>query len=156
MIASAPCKAIILGEHFVVYGARAIATAIESRVTVSAEQARSIIVNGSEYSTMRKDDYGRVIADAVLRVAKMYGINPGMRIESDCAELRGGGLGWSSAFCVAATHAAGMMCSKITGKEPPSRNDVLKTALDAERVASSVSGIDTTVSAYGGTILYDT
>ncbi len=155
MIASAPCKAIILGEHFVVYGARAIATAIESRVAVSAEKDDAIVVNGSEYGSMRKDDYSRVIADAVLRVAKMYGAKHGMRIESGCTELRGGGLGWSSAFCVAAACAAGAVCADSTGKEPLSRNEAFRVSLDAERTMLPVSGIDTAVSAYGGTILYD-
>jgi len=37
IVASAPAKIILFGEHFVVYGEPAVVTAIDKRVHVSAE-----------------------------------------------------------------------------------------------------------------------
>ena len=46
-IASAPGKVILFGEHFVVYGVKAILCSINKRVTVTAEKTseRKISIN---------------------------------------------------------------------------------------------------------------
>ena len=155
--ASAPGKVILFGEHFVVYGVKAILCAIDRRATVTAEQTDDqVITVRSEIGQIRAEP-GRPIteidpplrpfyhlADRIIRDG--FGIR--MDIESDIPP--GVGLGSSSACCVAGAAAVLGLYQKA------SREEVLGLAIDAERtIFQNTSGADCTVCTFGGLMEYD-
>ncbi|HSB56504.1 MAG TPA: mevalonate kinase [Nitrosopumilaceae archaeon] len=158
--ASAPGKVILFGEHFVVYGTRAILCAINKRIRVTShlidERKIKII---SDIGTVEVDadsslsdcielmkPFVYLATYALQRFKKNCGIE--IKIESEIPP--GIGLGSSSASCVAAAKS-------ITGLfEKLSREDILKLAIDAERtIFKNTSGADCSVCIFGGLAEYD-
>ena len=155
--ASAPGKVILFGEHFVVYGVKAILCAINKRITVTAER-----VDGGEISIKSsigdlKSEPGLIseidsplkpfyyLADKMLK-NEDTGIE--IVVESDIP--LGVGLGSSSACCVAGAAAISRLFKKTSNEE------VLALAIEAERtIFKDTSGADCTVSTYGGIMKYD-
>ncbi|MCS7142100.1 MAG: mevalonate kinase [Candidatus Nitrosocaldus sp.] len=161
-VASAPAKAILFGEHFVVYGKPAIATALERRV-----RATSTINNAGEvrvrsmlgYSRMdlesihdpnlyRDDPHRHIIFSAagVMRLLERYtGVD--ILLESDFPY--GMGLGASAATSVATIASVGSLLGRV------SRDEVFRLSVEAERlVHRNPSGIDSAVCTYGGLVLF--
>ena len=158
--ASAPGKVILFGEHFVVYGVKAILCAINKRVTVSAEKIKeekiSIKSNIgdlllepnkpiSEINSSLKPFY--YLANKILQTQNQdIGIK--INVESDIP--MGVGLGSSSACCVAGAAAI----SKLFAE--PSKEEILELAIEAEKtIFQNTSGADCTVCTYGGIMEYD-
>lgn len=148
---SAPGKVILYGEHFVVYGNRAVLCAINRRVQVSAvPRSDDIISIQSDVASTRysMNDYATIDpALAPLRHIAESRCPGGVDIHVRSEIPPGAGLGSSSACCVAAAAA-------VSPKQSPPRS-VLALALDAERtIHPNSSGADCAASTYGGIIEY--
>ena len=158
--ASAPGKIILFGEHFVVYGIKAILCTIDKRVTVTAEKTdeKKISINStignltvepnqtiSKIESPLKPFY--FLANKILQEQNQTG---GIKITIDSEIPVGLGLGSSSACCVAGAAAISGLFGKKT------REDILKIAIDAEKtIFKNTSGADCTVCTYGGIMQYD-
>ena len=156
--ASAPGKVILFGEHFVVYGVKAILCAIDKRITVTSEktQSKKISIKSnidylelepnkplSEINSPLKPFY--FLADKMLQNQNI-GIE--INIESDIP--LGVGLGSSSACCVAGAASI----TKLFGDV--SKERILELAIEAEKtIFKNTSGADCTVCTYGGIMEYD-
>ena len=156
--ASAPGKVILFGEHFVVYGVKAILCAINKRVTVTAEK-----IEGNKISI--KSNIGdltlepnKVISEINSPLKPFYYLankmiknqNFGIEIIVKSDIPLGVGLGSSSACCVAGAAA-------ISGLfENTSKDKILELAIEAEKtIFENTSGADCTVCTYGGIMEYD-
>jgi len=156
--ASAPGKVILFGEHFVVYGVKAILCSINKRVTVTAEKIseRKISINSeignivlepnkliSEINSPLKPFY--YLANKIIKNQ-----NTGIQINIDSEIPLGAGLGSSSACCVAGAAAIFKLFGEISKKE------ILEHAIEAEKtIFENTSGADCTVCTYGGIMEYD-
>ena len=156
--ASAPGKVILFGEHFVVYGVKAILCSINKRVTVTAEKTtdKKILINSeignlilepnksiSEINSPLKPFY--YLANKVIKNQ-----DTGIQIKIDSEIPLGVGLGSSSACCVAGAAAI----FKLFGDR--SKEEILELAIEAERtIFENTSGADCTVCVYGGIMEYD-
>ena len=156
--ASAPGKVILFGEHFVVYGVKAILCSINKRVTVTAEKTseRKISINSeigklvlepnksiSEINSPLKPFY--YLANKAIENEDI-----GIHIEINSEIPLGAGLGSSSACCVAGSAAIFKLFGEI------SKEEILKRAIEAERtIFENTSGADCTVCTYGGVMEYD-
>ena len=157
-IASAPGKVILFGEHFVVYGVKAILCSINKRVTVTAEKTseRKISINSKIGKLEIEPD--KPISEINSPLKPFYYLankavenkDTGIHIQIDSEIPLGAGLGSSSACCVAGAAAIFKLFGNI------SREEVLKLAIEAERtIFENTSGADCTVCTYGGIIEYD-
>ena len=156
--ASAPGKVILFGEHFVVYGVKAILCAINKRVTVTAEKIK-------EEKISIKSDIGDLELELNKPISEInsplkpfyYLANKIIRNQSTGIEIKiesdiplGAGLGSSSACCVAGAAAISKLFSEKTKEE------ILELAIEAERtIFKNTSGADCTVCTYGGIIEYE-
>ena len=157
-IASAPGKVILFGEHFVVYGVKAILCSINKRVTVTAEKTseRKISINSKIGKLEIEPD--KPISEINSPLKPFYYLankavenkDTGIHIQIDSEIPLGAGLGSSSACCVAGAAAIFKLFGNI------SREEVLKLAIEAERtIFENTSGADCTVCTYGGIMEYD-
>ncbi|WP_297536565.1 mevalonate kinase [Thermococcus sp.] len=172
VIASAPAKIILFGEHSVVYGKPAIAAAINLRTYVRAEfndrgairiEAKDIRVPGltvsfSENEIYFESDYGKAaevlsyVREAIELVKEEAERNDrGITVSITSQIPVGAGLGSSAAVAVATIGAV----SKLLGLEL-SNEEIGKLGHKVELlVQGASSGIDPTVSAIGGFIHYE-
>ena len=157
-IASAPGKVILFGEHFVVYGVKAILCSINKRVTVTAEKTseRKISINSKIGKLEIEPD--KPISEINSPLKPFYYLankavenkDTGIHIQIDSEIPLGAGLGSSSACCVAGAAAIFKLFGNI------SREEILKLAIEAERtIFENTSGADCTVCTYGGIMEYD-
>ena len=158
--ASAPGKIILFGEHFVVYGNKAILCAINKRITVTAEKTRDnkISIKSSIGNLISEPKMPINKIDAPLRpfyfladmMIRKHDEKSGLQITVDSEIPLGVGLGSSSSCCVASAAA-------ISGIfEKKSREEILEMAIEAEKtIFPNTSGADCTVCLYGGLIQYD-
>jgi mevalonate kinase len=158
-IASAPAKVILFGEHFIVYGGKAVLCAIDRRIIVESELANSNTIQidsilGSV--TIPKDEpiknvdtKFRPVVFVAQKILKQFDSKSGLKISIRSEIPSGVGLGSSSACCVAAA-------SSISGLfEKKSKEEILKLALEAEKtVFENASGADTASCTYGGIMEY--
>jgi mevalonate kinase len=158
--ASAPGKVILFGEHFVVYGVKAILCAIDKRVLVTAENIHEekIIIKSnigefestlgrsiSEIKSPLKPFY--YLADKML---KKHNQKSGIKITVESEIPRGVGLGSSSACCVAGAASISRLF------ENTSKEQILELAIEAEKtIFQNTSGADCTVCTFGGLMEYD-
>ncbi|QLH02365.1 mevalonate kinase [Nitrosopumilus cobalaminigenes] len=156
--ASAPAKVILFGEHFVVYGVKAILCAINKRITVTAETIEENKISiKSNIGNLELEPGGEIteinsplkpfyyLANKMIRSQK-GGIQ--INVESDIP--LGVGLGSSSACCVAGAAAISGLFKKI------SKEAILELAIEAEKtIFENTSGADCTVCTYGGIMEYD-
>lgn len=156
--ASSPAKVILFGEHFVVYGVKAILCAINKRITVTAEtiQENKISIKSnigdlelgpnkeiSEIDSPLKPFY--YLANKLIKNQ-----NTGIQISVESDIPLGVGLGSSSACCVAGAAAISRLFKKT------SKEEILELAIEAERtIFEDTSGADCTVCTYGGIMEYD-
>ena len=161
-IASAPGKVILFGEHFVVYGIKAILCSIDKRITVTSQiiDGKKIKIESDignvEISTdsLSTPDDSMTVMKPFLYIAKKAleksGRNVGIEIKIDSEIPAGIGLGSSSACCVAVTASVMGLFEKL------SKEEVLKIAIEAERtIFENTSGADCSVCTFGGLMEYD-
>lgn len=158
-IASAPAKVILFGEHFIVYGGKAILCAINKRITVESELIDSntiqihsdlgSIVTAKDEPIKNIDVRFRPIVFVAQKILKQFESKSGLRISITSEIPAGVGLGSSSACCVAATSSISGLFAKY------SKEDIVKLALEAERtVFENASGADTVSCTFGGILEY--
>jgi len=156
--ASAPGKVILFGEHFVVYGVKAILCSINKRVTVTAEKTseRKISINSEIGKLVLEPNKSILEINSPLKPfyylanKAIENEDTGIHIEIDSEIPLGAGLGSSSACCVAGSAAIFKLFGEI------SKEEILKRAIEAERtIFENTSGADCTVCTYGGVIEYD-
>lgn len=158
-IASAPAKIILFGEHFIVYGGKAILCSIDKRITVESELTKTgqikIESQLGKLKVPKSDSYKN--ADPVFRpiiyiaqkTLEKFHSEAGITIRVSAEFPSGVGLGSSSACCVAAAGSISGLFGNHTKEE------ILKIAIDAERtVFENTSGADCTVCVYGGILEY--
>ncbi len=161
-VASAPGKVILFGEHFVVYGIKAILCSIDKRIIVTSQiiDEKKIKIKSdigyletgtdSLSTTDRSMDLMKPFLYIVKKTLEKSRKNVGIEIKIESAIPPGIGLGSSSACCVAAA-------ASVTGLfEKLSKDEILKIAIEAERtIFENTSGADCSVCTFGGLMEYD-
>ena len=158
--ASAPGKIILFGEHFVVYGVKAILCAIDRRITVTAEKIpeKKISIKSNidevEFPVNKQiteiDSPLKPFYYLANKMIEKYNHTAGIKIFVESEIPSGVGLGSSSACCVAGAAAISRLFEKT------SKEKILELAIEAEKtIFQNTSGADCTVCTYGGLIEYD-
>jgi mevalonate kinase len=158
--ASAPGKAILFGEHAVVYGKPAIAMALSKRAQVKVSgrsdekidvKIRDLGIRGIinlKNDNIISDSHKKGIFKYVLSSVKKVHCGSGLNICIDVNVPIGGGLGSSAAVTVALIAAV----SKYNNKDLE-KKEIARLAHEVElEVQNSASTLDTTISTYGGLI----
>jgi mevalonate kinase len=168
VVASAPAKVILFGEHFVVYGEPAIVLAIDRRayVTVDHRNDKRIHLQSANLGfagffengnfKIEKGDARKArlkfeaIRVAVEKVMGTCGEEVGLNIEINSAVPVAAGLGSSAAVLAAATAATGSLLKAKISKE-----EVFRITCEAEKVMhGTTSGVDPAISTYGGALFF--
>ena len=158
--ASAPGKVILFGEHFVVFGKKAILASIDKRVTVTSEKneentisVKSNLGQLTESNTVLIEEINSplkpffYIAKSMIDQFKFKG---GINIVINSEIPSGIGLGSSSACCVAGAASISNLFTKL------SREEIIDLAVKAEQtIFKNTSGADCTVCTHGGIIEYE-
>jgi hydroxymethylglutaryl-CoA reductase len=145
-------KVILLGEHAVVYGKRALALPIPGAVTATVKQAERLTLEVPGWGLSREisRDGGGIDA-AVYRILDNLGIGRdafGVRVQS--ALPRGMGLGSSAAFAVAIVRAFDNLLGLSLGDDR-----VNEIAFDCEKLAhGNPSGVDNTLATFARPMLF--
>ncbi|TRZ80033.1 MAG: mevalonate kinase [Nitrosopumilales archaeon] len=162
-IASAPGKIILFGEHFVVYGIKAILCSIDKRITATSQFLDEKIIRVSSSLGESEMDVNSLnnlenIPEKFMKpffyIAKKAveenSMTKGIEIILESEIPTGVGLGSSSAACVAATASVNGLFNKL------SKDEIVKRAIQAERIIfEQSSGADSSVSTFGGLMSYD-
>jgi mevalonate kinase len=148
MVARSSGKAILLGEHAVVYGVPAIAAGLGRGATAVARPSDEPSIRVGERSGRANDDseigkgYGALlehVGGAPCSVEVTLEIPPGV------------GLGGSAAIAVAVARAV----FELRGDASPEIERVVDAAMAWERVFhGNPSGVDAWAAAHGGCVLY--
>ena len=141
--ADAPAKAILFGEHAVLYGAPAIAIAIDLRASISVAESKNWILNGEEFDPHTNPHLSHLISE--------FGtFQSPLSISIDSEIPVAAGLGSSAALSV----ASGLALSRFHNRSA-STEDLAKVAHKAEASAQGgrASPTDTSVSALGGAVI---
>jgi mevalonate kinase len=156
--ASAPGKVILFGEHFVVYGVKAILCAINKRISVTAEKSEENKISIKSNIGNLTLEPNKLISEINSPLKPFYYLankmiqnqNTGIEIIVESDIPLGVGLGSSSACCVAGAAAISRLFNKT------SKEEILKLAIEAEKtIFENTSGADCTVCTYGGIMEYD-
>lgn len=156
VVASAPGKVILAGEHFVVYGEPSLVVAIDRRAYVETSLKEGGLRLDAPDLNLYWDGEGKLpkplaplklVAEKLLEEAVK---NVGLSIKVKSELPPSSGLGSSAAVASAAV----LSISAALGLEL-SKDEVFKLALEAERLVHlNPSGIDPLISTMGGVILY--
>jgi mevalonate kinase len=168
VVASAPAKVILFGEHFVVYGEPAIVLAIDRRayVTVDRREDRHIHLRSANlgYAGSFEDGIFKIeqgdpkearlkfeaVKLAAEKILKTCGENVGLNIEINSTVPVAAGLGSSAAVIAAATAAIGSLLNAKMSKE-----DIFRITYETEKVVHGTpSGVDPAISTFGGALLF--
>ena len=162
-IASAPGKIILFGEHFVVYGIKAILCSIDKRITATSQflDENAIRIRSSLGDSVMELNSLNNLEDVPQKFMKPFfyiaqkaleenSTKRGIEIVLESEIPAGVGLGSSSAACVAATASVNGLFSRL------SKDEIVKKAIEAERtIFEQNSGADSSVSTFGGLMTYD-
>jgi len=167
VVASAPAKVILFGEHFVVYGEPAIVLAIDKRAYAKVElrndkrvhvRSTNLGISGYFEDNLFRLETGNEqakyklepIKKVVDKISEISGKTAGLDVEIRSTVPVAAGLG-SSAAVAAAT---AMAVAKILGVEL-SKEEIFRITYEAERVVHGTpSGVDPAIATFGGTILF--
>ena len=158
VVASAPGKVILAGEHFVVRGEPAIAMAISLRARAYARFRRDkdIVIESEDLKVRSIPTKGIIkeeltpIVSLVNKIIKMSDCNRGIELRIRSEIPPASGMGSSAAVAVACVAALNGLLNLNLGLD-----EVCKMAYEAEVIVHKrPSGIDNTISTYGGVILY--
>lgn len=157
VVASAPGKVILTGEHFVVHGEPCLAMAIDLRAFVEARVVRegcSIEAPDLGVYWREGDPLPRPLAPVKLIMDKLLGeprpSNLGVCVTISSKLPVSAGLGSSAAVAVAAAKSIGEALGEWLSDE-----EVFQLALEAERIVHvNPSGVDPLVSTVGGVVAY--
>ncbi|MEM0505563.1 MAG: mevalonate kinase [Sulfolobales archaeon] len=168
VVASAPGKVTLFGEHAVVYGEPALVMTIGRRVYVTAElrgdnnvrivasdlQVPGVTVTFAGDELLVETDYGKTLsAIAYLRsavdiVSKYLGVFKGVNITVRSEMPVGAGLGTSAAVAVATVLAY----AKVLGYDLE-RREIARLGWEVEKTVQGVaSPMDTSITTFGGVI----
>jgi len=152
-VASAPGKLILFGEHFVVYGLPAIATAIDSRTTADVRRADeyALVDDRPETPGYKKEKLAQQkdSVQRILRAMNLAGANVRITLGGELVAASGVG-------------ASGASCSAIAA----ALNEEFGLRLDREKINAvayegekgyhgTPSGIDNSCSTFGGFIWFE-
>lgn len=162
-IASAPGKIILFGEHFVIYGIKAVLCSTDKRIIATSQFVDERIVRIR--SSLGESEIGIESLDNLENVQQKFmrpffhiakktlmenSTKQGIEISIESEIPAGVGLGSSSAACVAVTASVNGLFHKLSEKE------VVKLAIEAERtIFEQNSGADSSISTFGGLASYD-
>ncbi|MCG2882313.1 MAG: mevalonate kinase [Acidilobus sp.] len=158
--ARAPAKVILFGEHFVVNGSRAIATALDLFTSVTAAEKASWplelesaslglkCVTGPELTCSSRELEPLLSTIRALR-SRGYDVPPArLTVESDIPPSAG--LGSSASVSAATAAALTALAGQDIGPE-----ELFEVTMEGERVAhGNPSGVDPATVVYGGTIVF--
>ena len=168
VVASAPAKVILFGEHFVVYGEPAMVIAIDKRAYAKAENRsdkrlyiHSLNLNLSAY--FEEENFKTEKGDpkearikfepvrlAVQKILEKHGENVGLNIEINSTVPVAAGLGSSAAVVAAVTMAVSNLLNVNISKE-----EVFRITYEAEKIVHGTpSGIDPAIATFGGALLF--
>lgn len=162
-VASAPGKIILFGEHFVVYGIKAILCSIDKRITATSQfvDEKIIRIRSSLGESKMDLDSLNNLENVQQKFMKPFfyiaqkaiqenSTERGIEITLESEIPSGVGLGSSSAACVAVTASVNGLFRKL------SKDEVVKIAIQTERtIFEQNSGADSSVSTFGGLVSYD-
>jgi mevalonate kinase len=149
-------KTILFGEHFVVYGLPALASAVGAKTTATIDRAPrkgyELIDNRPEVPGYKKEKYDeqQISIKNVLRFMKVDTEKQGLRITLGGDLICASGVGASAASCVAIARA-------ISDEFKLNWNDVKinEAAYEGEKgYHGTPSGIDNTASTFGGLVYF--
>jgi mevalonate kinase len=144
-IGEAGGKIILLGEHFVVYGIPAIAAALSNKAVVEVKKSKK-----TEFIPKVDGTIPELTSRAISNIFSVMNIKDNFKIILTGNLPTYGGLGSSAAFCVALVRAlANEYNLKLSNEQ------VNSYAYEGEKAFhGNPSGIDNTVSTYGGVIKF--
>jgi mevalonate kinase len=166
--ATAPGKAILFGEHSVVYRGPAIVIAIDKRARIVAESREDSRIyfdaldlgfsgyfEGTRYFPVRgKSWHGkrlRAILVTAHRTMEHIGVHTGLDIKVRSEIPVASGLGSSAAIFVSTAAAIGEVLGANLSLE-----EICNLALEGEKVVHGTpSGVDNSISTYGGALRYE-
>src|SRR5574337_140573 len=162
-VASAPGKIILFGEHFVVYGIKAILCSIDKRITATSQfsddkkiRIRSLLgeyeidIESLNNLESVKHKFMKPFFYITQKAIKENSMERGIEIAIESEIPAGVGLGSSSAACVAVAASVNGLVHKLP------KDEVVKIAIQAERsIFEQNSGADSSVSTFGGLVSYD-
>ena len=147
-IAEAPSKVIITGEHFVVHGAWALAAALPRRVRVEVAPAPELAVRSDRFGPRSRSL--APVRRVVEEVGERFSVGTGVSVSISSQVPEGAGLGSSASTMVAVASALSRLHSLGLGTE-----EIVGLSMVGERdVHGRPSGIDPTVCAHGGVLLF--
>jgi len=168
VVASAPAKVILFGEHFVVYGEPAVVLAIDRRAYAKVENRddkrlylRSVDLGLAGYFEngafkIEQGDLREAIMRfepvrlAVEKILEKRGKKEGLNIEINSTVPVAAGLGSSAAVVAAVTTAVGALLGVKVSKE-----DIFRITYESEKIVHGTpSGIDPTISTFGGALIF--
>lgn len=146
----APGKVLLFGEHFVVKGKPALGVAVSLYVKTCVELGKGRVYS-KQLGLIEPSSPHRALFDAVIQaVVERYGATPSLDVEVDSELPIASGMGSSAAIAVSLTHAVLSLMNIDFNRE-----DVRLIAHEAEKaVHYRPSGVDTTLSTYGGFLYY--
>jgi len=168
VIASAPAKVILFGEHFVVYGEPAIVLAIDKRAYAKVETRRDKklflrsanlnlsgffedndfrIEQGNPKEARMRLEPLKCVVEKVMEISKE---KVGLNVEVNSTVPIAAGLGSSAAVASATAAAVGTLLKVNMSKE-----NIFRIAYEAEKIVHGTpSGVDPAISTFGGTLLF--
>lgn len=168
VVASAPAKIMLFGEHFLVYGEPAIVVAIDRRARAEAElrQDRRLRFLSTNLNTSCYFEKGifkieqgdaktarlrfEPVKLAVEKIIAASGKNVGLDITINSAIPVGAGLGSSAAMMSSVAAAVSTLLDREF-----SRQDIFRIAFEAEKaVRGAPSALDLAIATFGGTLLF--
>ena len=150
VVASAPGKCILFGEHAVLYGAPAVAVAIDARVTVAVVAVDSgPRVDGQLIQAGRHPHIASLLAEYGL------GENACIDVKIESELFPAAGLGSSAALSVAAGAALSVRASGVSDLGDAELDRIARAAhlAEADAQGGRASPTDSSTVAYGGCVM---